>query len=131
MPPPSRDLDGFALAMPFIIAAFMLFIGSRFFLTAGMQIDLPSGFPDLCSHLQSERAVAINGANHFVYGDMLLDGVELEKKLRANGQSDVGRRRVLLLYCGRRTALDGLLRAAEIAKRCGFDAVQIAIAETQ
>jgi biopolymer transport protein ExbD len=128
VPQPSLTVDWFIVAMPFAIAAFLLFLGSRFFLTAGMAIDLPSEFPSICEHIQTEMAIAVRGSDNFVCGDMLLDGCELEKHLESAKVRGRDGRRVVLLHCDRKSPIEGLLRAAEIAKRCGFDSVQIAIA---
>ncbi|MDR2668313.1 MAG: hypothetical protein LBB38_04745 [Puniceicoccales bacterium] len=94
-----------------------------------MAVDIPSEFPALCQQLRTEMAIAVRGANNFVYGDMLLDGCQLEKKLGVGENGGASSRGVMLLHCDRRVPLEGLLRAAEIVKRCGFDAVQIAIAD--
>jgi biopolymer transport protein ExbD len=115
--------------MPAMVGAFLLFLGSRFFLTVGMPIELPSGFPAIAEKIQAETAIAVRGMDNFVFGDYLLDGNGLESKLSAaiGKRTDI-RRRTVVLHCDRRVPLEGLLRAAEIAKRCGFDCAQIAIA---
>ncbi|MDR0679115.1 MAG: hypothetical protein LBF24_02605 [Puniceicoccales bacterium] len=109
--------------MPLLLVGFLLFLSSRFPAVAGLAIELPAGFPSLAEPRGADVAVAVMGLGHYVCGDLLLDGDGLAAALARSEKKGT-----VLLHCDRRTPLEDLLRAAEIAKKGNFGAIQVAIA---
>ncbi|MDR2664132.1 MAG: hypothetical protein LBB14_01195 [Puniceicoccales bacterium] len=122
VPSPSRFPDGATLATALLPIGFLLLLGSRFSSVAGLAVELPAGFPTLSEPRGAEVAVAVQGSNCYVCGDLFLDGAGLASALAGRGRGGT-----VLLFCDRLAPLEDLLRAAEIAKKSGFGSVQIAI----
>jgi biopolymer transport protein ExbD len=107
-----------------LLTALLLILESRFFPTHGMVIDLPT-----MSNLAEEQAItrhaiALRDADHCIFLGEICSWDRLEKKLSTlrpePGES-------LLLHCDRRTPLASLLRAGNLARRVGFQSIQIAM----
>ncbi|MDR3117687.1 MAG: hypothetical protein LBT98_03935 [Puniceicoccales bacterium] len=127
VPSPDRSLCWASLWSLFLLTALLLVLESRFFPTYGLVVDLPPS-PHLAEEpAMSRHAVALLESERCIFGGEICSWDRLGEKLRAL-EPRAGE--VLLLHCKGHTPLAGLLRVGELARRAGFDSLQIAIPRT-
>jgi biopolymer transport protein ExbD len=124
LPLPSRSLDAAALGILLVLAVGIFILQSRFFLSSGWNIELPTNFSSLDGAISTFDRVFVKDVGHAIFHGEILPPDALADRLLAREDWDGS---ALLIQCDRRAPLEALLQVADAAKRAQIGSIQIAI----
>ncbi len=114
-----------------LIVVLLAMLGSRFIYAPGIAIDLPKSSSEFLTGKTTSAVLTVNQSNMLFFEGNIFNFETIENVLKEYVEKAPNDGQTLLLKMGQNVQIDVLFKLSEVAKKAGFEEVQLAGSPTK